>query len=128
MSTLQEQLDRLIKRKGEQDPLVQMLRNQITAEQSGKNFQELYSEITELEESVDPSIRDTSAEDVPQPNSILYGRNVKTSSIDDQSQQLVGDIMNSQEKKDPLLAAKQSRLLKKIKNNLTMAEYLKLLR
>jgi hypothetical protein len=42
MNTLQEQLDRLIKRKGEQDPLVQMLRNQIMAEQSGKNFQELY--------------------------------------------------------------------------------------
>jgi hypothetical protein len=43
MSTLQEQLDRLIQRKGEQDPLVQMLRNQITAEKSGKNFQELYT-------------------------------------------------------------------------------------
>jgi len=42
MSALQEQLDRLIKRVGEQDPLVQMLRNQIMAEQSGKNFQELY--------------------------------------------------------------------------------------
>ena len=42
MSTLQEQLDRLIQRKGEQDPLVQMLRNQITAEKSGKTFQELY--------------------------------------------------------------------------------------
>jgi hypothetical protein len=42
MSTLQEQLDRLIKRKGEQDPLVQMLRNQIEAEKSGKTFQELY--------------------------------------------------------------------------------------
>jgi len=42
MSTLQEQLDRLIKRKGEQDPLVQVLRNQIAAERSGKGFQELY--------------------------------------------------------------------------------------
>lgn len=42
MSTLQEQLDRLIKRKGEQDPLVQMLRNQIAAERSEKGFQELY--------------------------------------------------------------------------------------
>ena len=41
MSTLQEQLDRLIKRKGEQDPLVQALRNQIQAEKSGKSFQEL---------------------------------------------------------------------------------------
>lgn len=43
MNTLQEQLDRLIKRKGEQDPLVQMLRNQITAENSGKSFFDLYS-------------------------------------------------------------------------------------
>ncbi len=42
MSTLQEHLDRLIQRKGEQDPLVQMLRNQITAEKSGKTFQDLY--------------------------------------------------------------------------------------
>ena len=42
MSTLQEQLDRLIQRKGEQDPLVQMLRNQIQAEKSGKTSQELY--------------------------------------------------------------------------------------
>ena len=42
MSTLQEQLDRLIQRKGEQDPLVQMLRNQIEAEKSGKTSQELY--------------------------------------------------------------------------------------
>ena len=42
MLTLQEQLDRLIQRKGEQDPLVQMLRNQITAEKSGKTFQDLY--------------------------------------------------------------------------------------
>lgn len=42
MLTLQEQLDRLIKLKGEQDPLVQMLRNQITAEKSSKTFQELY--------------------------------------------------------------------------------------
>ena len=99
-----------------------MLRNQIIAEQSGKNFRELYYELTELEEPVDPSIRDTSAEDVPQPNSILYGRKVKTSSIDDQSQQLVGEIMNSQEKKDPLLSAKQSRLLEILKNNQTLAE------
>ena len=99
-----------------------MLRNQIIAEQSGKNFRELYSELTELVEPVDPSIRDTSAEDMPQPNSLLNGRNVKTSSIDDRSQQLVGDIMNSQEKKDPLLSAKQSRLLEILKNNQALAE------
>jgi len=42
MSTLQDQLDRLISRKGEDSPLVQMLRNQIAAEKSGKTFQELY--------------------------------------------------------------------------------------
>ena len=42
MSTLQEQLERLVKRKGEQDPVVQILRNQIAAERSGKGFQELY--------------------------------------------------------------------------------------
>ena len=59
MLTLQEQLERELKENGESDPVVQMLRNQITAEQSGKNFQELYSEITELEESVDPSFRET---------------------------------------------------------------------
>ncbi len=42
MSTLQEQLDRLISRKGEDSPLVQMLRNQIAAEKSGKSLEELY--------------------------------------------------------------------------------------
>ena len=130
MYTLEEMLRQREERLGKDHPEVQMLRNQIIAEQSGKNFRELYSELTELVESVDPSKGKgwpTSAEDAPQPTSILNGRNVKTSSIDDQSQQLVGDIMNSQEKKDPLLAAKQSRLLEILKNNQTMAEYLKLL-
>jgi hypothetical protein len=42
MSTLQAQLGRLIKRKGEQDPLVQMLRIQIEAQKSGKTSEELY--------------------------------------------------------------------------------------
>jgi hypothetical protein len=64
----------------------------------------------------------TSSEDAPQPNSILYGKNLKNSPINEQSQQLVGEIMNSQEKKDPLLAAKQKRLLEILKNNQTMAE------
>lgn len=41
-STLQEHLDRLIERKGESSPLVQMLRNQIAAQESGKTFQDLY--------------------------------------------------------------------------------------
>ena len=64
----------------------------------------------------------TSAEDAPQPTSILYGKNLKTSSINEQSQKLVGDIMNSQEKKDPSLAAKQRRLLQVLKNNQAMTE------
>ena len=122
MYTLEEMLRQREERLGKDHPEVQMLRNQIIAEQSGKNFRELYSELTELVEPVDPSIRDTSAEDMPQPNSLLNGRNVNTSSIDDQSQQLVRDIMNSQEKKDPLLAAKQSRLLEILKNNQALAE------
>ena len=42
MLTLQEQLDRLIQRKGEGSQLVQMLRNQIQAEKLGKTSQELY--------------------------------------------------------------------------------------
>lgn len=63
-----------------------------------------------------------SAEDAPQPTSILYGKNLKTISINDQSQQLVEEIMNSQEKKDSLLSAKQSRLLETLKNIQTMAE------
>ena len=122
MYTLEEMLRQREERLGKDHPEVQMLRNQIIAEQSGKNFRELYSELTELVEPVDPSMRDTSAEDMPQPNSLLNGRNVKTSSIDDRSQQLVGDIMNSQEKKDPLLSAKQSRLLEILKNNQALAE------
>ncbi len=70
MSTLQEQLDKVIQRQGENSPLVQMLRDQIMAEQSGKNFQELYSEITELEESVDPSMRERFK--TLDPNSVEY--------------------------------------------------------
>ena len=42
MLTLQEQLEREIKENGESDPVVQMLRNQITAEKSGKTFRDLY--------------------------------------------------------------------------------------
>jgi hypothetical protein len=59
MSTLQEQLDRLIQQNGEKDPLVQMLRNQITAEKSGKNFYELYTsrgEETEPPKAKTPSL------------------------------------------------------------------------
>jgi hypothetical protein len=42
MLTLQEMLDEEIKLEGENSPLVQMLRNQIEAEKSGKTSQELY--------------------------------------------------------------------------------------
>jgi len=42
MSSLQEQLEREIQKRGEQSPVAQMLRNQIEAEKSGKTFQELY--------------------------------------------------------------------------------------
>ena len=42
MLTLQEQLEVEIKENGESDPLVQMLRNQIKAQESGKTSQELY--------------------------------------------------------------------------------------
>jgi|Laugresbdmm110dd_1035094.scaffolds.fasta_scaffold252924_1 hypothetical protein len=42
MLTLQEQLEMEIKENGEKAPLVQMLRNQIQAQKSGKTFQELY--------------------------------------------------------------------------------------
>jgi len=42
MLTLQEQLDMEIRQNGESDPLVQMLRNQIAAEKSGKTLEELY--------------------------------------------------------------------------------------
>ena len=55
MYTLEEMLRQREERLGKDHPAVQMLRNQIIAEQSGKNFQELYSEITELEEPIDPS-------------------------------------------------------------------------
>jgi len=84
MSTLQEQLDRLIKRKGEQDPLVQLLRNQIAAERSGKGFQELY----------------------------LTGAVSKDSNSS--PLELLKQIMTQQEHKSPTLAAKQRRLLKKL--------------
>lgn len=42
MLTLEELLKEREERLGRDHPAVQMLRNQIMAEQSGKNFQELY--------------------------------------------------------------------------------------
>lgn len=60
MRTLQEQLDDLIKRKGEKDPVVQMLRNQITAQKSGKSFYELYASRAEEAEPPNASQPDIS--------------------------------------------------------------------
>ncbi len=42
MLTLEELLKERVQRLGQDHPAVQMLRNQITAEKSGKTFQELY--------------------------------------------------------------------------------------
>ena len=70
MLTLQQQLERELKENGESDPVVQMLRNQIQAEQSGENFRELYSEITELEESVNSSMPERFR--TLDPNSVEY--------------------------------------------------------
>ena len=53
MSTLQEQLDRLIQRKGEQSPLVQVLRNQIAADKSRKSFRDMYLTKSVLGEAQD---------------------------------------------------------------------------
>ena len=61
MSTLQEQLEQEIQERGENSPVAQMLRNQIMAEQSGKNFQELYTSgsvsIPERFRTIDPNSR-----------------------------------------------------------------------
>ncbi len=46
MLTLEELLKEREKRLGESHPAVQMLRDQILAEQSGKIFQELYTGVT----------------------------------------------------------------------------------
>lgn len=59
MSTLQEQLAREIQKRGENSPVAQMLRNQIMAEQSGKNLRELYTSgsvsIPERFRTIDPN-------------------------------------------------------------------------
>ena len=64
----------------------------------------------------------TSVSNAPQPTSILYGSNLKTNQIDNQSVQLVEEIMSSQEQKAPALADKQRRLLEILKNNQAIAE------
>ena len=70
MYTLEEILRQREERLGKDHLAVQMLRNQIIAEQSGKNFRELYSEITELEESVISSIPERFR--TLDPNSVAY--------------------------------------------------------
>ena len=43
MATLQEQLDRVIERHGENSKVAQAIRNQILAERSNKSFKDLYT-------------------------------------------------------------------------------------
>ena len=93
MSTLEDQLKREIEEYGMDSPVAQILRDEIRAQKSGKSFQSLYLE-KEPEASDPPSEPgskatgkkegrliwegwQTSAEDAPQPVSILYGRNLK---------------------------------------------------
>ena len=42
MSTLQEQLEREVQKRGQDSPVAQLLRNQIAAEKSGQGLRELY--------------------------------------------------------------------------------------
>ncbi len=71
MNTLEEMLKIREERLGKDHSAVQMLRNQIIAEQSGKSFQELYSErSTKLPKSVDPSIPERFR--TLDPNSVAY--------------------------------------------------------
>jgi hypothetical protein len=42
MSTLKEQLQREVEKRGEKSPLAQMIRNQIAAEKSKQSFSNLY--------------------------------------------------------------------------------------
>jgi len=56
MSTLQEQLEREVQKRGQDSPVAQMLRNQIAAEQKGKSLKEMYLEKSaEQEDSPDKS-------------------------------------------------------------------------
>jgi len=64
----------------------------------------------------------TSAEDAPQPTSILYGKNLRANQVENQSIQIVEEIMSTQEQKVPALADKQRRLLEILKHNQAIAE------
>jgi hypothetical protein len=64
----------------------------------------------------------TSVSNAPQPTSILFGSNLKTNEVDNQSAQLVEEIMSSQEQKAPALADKQRRLLEILKHHQAIAK------
>ena len=92
MSTLEEQLKREIQEHGENSPIAQILRNQIRAQNEGLSLQSLY--LKKESESNKPDVEaevkgkgsfiwlgwQASADDAPQPVSILYGRNLKKNS------------------------------------------------
>jgi len=72
MSTLQEQLEQVIRERGESSPMVQMLRNQIAAQKSGKTFQDLYiTGSVKKQEQLDPKA------DLRQTENDLFRRMVK---------------------------------------------------
>ena len=89
MSTLEEQLKREIQEHGENSPIAQILRNQIRAQNEGLSLQSLY--LKKESESNKPDVEaevkgkgsfiwlgwQASADDAPQPVSILYGRNLR---------------------------------------------------
>ena len=89
MSTLEEQLKREIEEHGENSPIAQILRNQIRAQNEGLSLQSLY--LKKESESNKPDVEaemkgkgsfiwlgwQASADDAPQPVSILYGRNLR---------------------------------------------------
>jgi hypothetical protein len=81
MLTLEEILKEQVERLGNDHPAVQMLRNQIIAEKSGKNFQELSVTGSVMKESKMPKRTlegwQTSVSDAPQPTLILYGANLR---------------------------------------------------
>ena len=92
MSTLEEQLKREIQEHGEGSPVAQILRDQIRAQKSGKSFQSLYLQKNPEVEFHDSSSSEPtgkkkgrliwegwqeSAEEAPQPVSILYGQNLR---------------------------------------------------
>ena len=89
MSTLEEQLKREIEEHGENSPIAQILRNQIRAQNEGLSLQSLYlkKESESNKTGVEAEMKEkgsfiwlgwqASADDAPQPVSILYGRNLR---------------------------------------------------